>query len=344
MREKYYFLINSLEWWGAERVTVNLAKNYINKWKAVYIITLKSDKFYDVPIWVTLLSLSKVNNNLCMSLLIPWYAIKLKRVLKKYNIEDGISLLEIANFVHILAKKNAIISFRTHINFFTWFVWMLYKALIKYLYPKAQKIIVNSYENKYDLAEYLKVSEDKIDVLYNPVDHEKISTLKNEKIEAEVLEKIKNRRVFITTWRLIGAKNHKKILEALCEYKLKKHEERIYLIVGDWPERNKLENMVKKCNLVDNVLFLWQQKNVFKYLHKADLFLYASEVEGFPNVLLEARELWIPIVTSDFKSGAKEVIIWNYDNSWKNITYPYKGSYGTLIDLENYQNQLLELL
>jgi N-acetylgalactosamine-N,N'-diacetylbacillosaminyl-diphospho-undecaprenol 4-alpha-N-acetylgalactosaminyltransferase len=54
------------------------------------------------------------------------------------------------------------------------------------------------------------------------------------------------------------------------------------------------------------------QKNVFKYLNIADVFLYASEVEGFPNVLIEARELGLPIITSDFKSGAKEVIIGEY--------------------------------
>jgi glycosyltransferase involved in cell wall biosynthesis len=73
------------------------------------------------------------------------------------------------------------------------------------------------------------------------------------------------------------------------------------------------------------------------------VFLYASEVEGFPNVLIEAKEVWLPIITSDFKSWAKEVILWEYTKDiWKNVHYPYQGKYWTLLDLNDYQDQFLE--
>lgn len=107
----------------------------------------------------------------------------------------------------------------------------------------------------------------------------------------------------------------------------------------------KIENLIEKYNLSNKVVFLLQQISIFRHLNIANLFLYASEVERFPNVLLEAREIGVPIITSDFKSGAKEVIIWSYDkNTCKNIAYPYKWKYWVIIDPQNYQKQLLGFL
>ena len=341
---KYYFLINSMEWGGAERVVSNLIKEYIKLWKDVYLFTLKDVLFYDFPKEVHYVPLSNIKNNLLLFLSIPFFSLKFKKVLKKHDLKDWISFLEISNFVHILAKKNARISFRTHINFFKWITWTMQKYLIKRLYPKAEKIIVNSRENKYDLAKFLNISEDKIEVRYNPVDKEKIKKLSEEKIDDEISRKTKDKKVYITTWRLVWIKHHEKIIEALNEYN-KRNKNWVYLVIWDWPERSKLENLVKSLWLGNQILFLWQQKNVFKYLKHADLFLYASEVEWFPNTLLEAREMWLKIITSDFKSWAREVILGeDTDMIWKEIKYPYTWTHGILLSREKYNEQLLKFL
>lgn len=343
---KYYFLINSLEGGWAERVTINSANDFLKQWKDVYIITLKSTNFYELPKWVHHIALSKIKNNLLMFLLIPWYVLKFKKIYIKLHLSDWISLLEIANFVHILAKKQATISFRTHISFFIGILGSIQKTILTYLYPKAGKIVVNSMENKYDLAEYLNISEDRIEVKYNPIDTEKIEKLKNEDIPEEIKIKLKTKwkKVFITTWRLIWQKHHEKIIDALKDIYANWETNRIYLIIWNGPRRGKLETHVENIGLDKNIFFLWEQANVFKYLIIADIFLYASEVEGFPNVLLEARELWLPIITSDFKSGAKEVILWEYrKDTWKEIQYPYRGKYGTLLDSKEYKKQFLEV-
>ena len=330
-----------MEWWWAERVVSNLVKEYIQPEKDIYLFTLKDELFYDIPKEVHYIPLSKIKNNLLLFLFIPRFSIKLRRFLKKYKLSDWISFLEISNFVHILAKKNADISFRIHIDFFKWFTWTIQKYLIKRLYPKAWKIIVNSRENKYDLAKFLKISEDKIEVLYNPIDKWKIKKLSEENVENDILEKINNKKVFITTWRLVWQKHHERIIKTLHEYN-KKEKKWIYLIIWDWPERNKLEILVESLWIEDKILFLWQQKNVFKYLNLADLFLYASEVEWFPNTLLEAREMWLKIITSDFKSWAREIVLWeNTDIIWIELKYPAKWKYGIIISQDNYKNELL---
>jgi glycosyltransferase involved in cell wall biosynthesis len=161
--------------------------------------------------------------------------------------------------------------------------------------------------------------------------------------------KIQGKRVLITTGRLVGKKwfgnkNHNKIILALKRVYDGIDKNRIYLIVWDWPERKSLEKLVYSLWLQDNIVFIWMQKNVFKFLNIADIFLYASEVEWFPNVLMEAREIWLPIITSDFKSGAKEVILWRYvKDIWKKMKYPYSGKYWVLLDLNEYESQFLEV-
>lgn len=340
---KIYFLINSLEWGWAERVVTNLTWQYTAKWYAVYVITLKEESFFAPIPHVSYIALAKVRHNFFLFLLIPRFVRKLRHLLRTKQLEEGISFLEIANFVHILAKKEAIISFRTHITFFSGCIWYIYKKCIQWLYPKAQKIIVNSLENKYDLSDYLRIPLEKIEVMYNTIDAHLIAKEREEPRENWVTQKINWKRVFITVGRLIPSKQHEKILAWLALLADAGKTDRIYLIVGDGPQRNYLTHLVKQYGIADHVIFLGEQKNVFKYLDCADYFLYASAVEWFPNVLAEAKSMGIPIITTDFKSWAKEVVLGTYDKSLaKSITYPYVGEAGILLDPNQFAKQFTE--
>lgn len=340
MKDRQYFLINSLEWWGAERVVIHFANAVIQQWQQAYIITLKDAKFYDIPRGIKHIALSSVHSNFLMFLLIPWYVYTFKKIQKKHALFHGTSFLEIANFVHILSTKNASISLRTHINFFTGPIGFIYKILIRRLYPKAGKIVVNSIENKEDIADYLSIPKHKIELTHNPIDKEKMTLEAKESVEKSILQKIQSKKIFITTGRLIASKHHEKIIQALATIGFK--QDWVYLIVGDGPQKKFLQQLSEQHKLSNNILFLWAQKNIFKYLHLADCFLYASAVEWFPNVLAEAKEMKIPIITTDFKSGAREIIIGDYIKG--NISYPYRGAYGIIIDPKDIVKQLQPLL
>ena len=335
--KKYYFLINSLEWGGAERVITRIVSSKLYKKHEVTIITLKNINFYDLPKNVKHLALSNIKNNFLMFLNIPFFTFKFKKVLKKNNFDGGMSSLEIANFVNILANKKAKIAFGTTISFFSWIIGRCYKQLIKILYPKAERIKVNSEENKYLLAKYLKISEDKIDVIYNPIDLKQIDILKNEKVESELMNEMRGKEVFITTGRLISSKHHTKIITALKKIYDEWEKKRYFLILSDWPERKHLEKLVSLYGLNNFIKFLGLQKNVFKYLHQADYYLYASEIEGFPNVLIEALACDLGIITSHFRTWCEEFISGEYNENFK-IKYPYYWENWVIISNENYED------
>lgn len=340
MRKKIFFLINSLENWWAERVISIISSKLALKYD-VDIITLKNSNFYDLENWVNHIALSNIKNNFLMFFFIPYFIYKFRKILKNNNYVSWISSLEIANFVNILSNKNPIIAFEISIKFFDkWFFWHIYKLLIKFLYKKAKLIKVNSEENKYDLWEFLNINLEKIITIYNPIDLEKIEKLKNEKIEKDLEEKLRWKKVFTTVWRLVWQKYHEKIIKSFSKVKDKNW---MYLIIWDWEERKKLENLVLELWLWENIIFLWAQKNVFKYLNISNYFIYASKIEWFPNVLWEAIACNLPIITSNFVSWAKECIIWSYDNNLKNIKYPYYGNNWVLLDLEDYENNFLEV-
>lgn len=70
------------------------------------------------------------------------------------------------------------------------------------------------------------------------------------------------------------------------------------VIVGDGPEREKLEMTAASLGISDRVIFTGQVKNVEVYYAAADVLANSSESEGSPYVLLEAMAANLPIVAT----------------------------------------------
>ncbi len=315
---------------GAERVLSNIIP-LLSKQYDINLILLKDNHFYDLPKNIKIISLSNIQNNFLMIPLFPIYIWKFKKLIKQYRPHKIISFLEIANFVNIISNKQAIISFRISLVFFNkGFINKVYRFLINFLYPKAQKIIVNSEENRQDLSQQLNISLNKIKTIYNPIDISQIKQSKNAFAKLP-FQRTTHHKIFITVGRL----NQQKNLPALLKTFKNTSPNNILLIVGEGPERNNLETFIKKHNLQKQIFLLGRQKNIYQYLNTADYFIFSSQAEGFPNVLIEAMACNLPIITSDFKTGAREIIDPNLTFQEK-IKYPHYGPNGVLLSLENF--------
>jgi glycosyltransferase involved in cell wall biosynthesis len=82
---------------------------------------------------------------------------------------------------------------------------------------------------------------------------------------------------------------------------------------GDDPEINRLnkfsnemKQIVTKSNL--NIKFIGRTDRVAIYLKAADLFVLPSELEGMPNAVIEAMATGIPVIITEMKGVAYDLI------------------------------------
>ena len=79
------------------------------------------------------------------------------------------------------------------------------------------------------------------------------------------------------------------------------------LIVGYGSEKEHLQNFINKFHLKKYVKIIFA-KNPYKFIKMSDVFISSSKFEGLPNVLLEAAYLNKYIISSNCKTGPKEII------------------------------------
>ena len=79
-------------------------------------------------------------------------------------------------------------------------------------------------------------------------------------------------------------------------------------VVGDGPERARLEGMAERLGIAARVTFTGQSAAVPDILRASDLFLLSSRGEGMSNALLEAMACGLPCLVSGSVGGARELL------------------------------------
>jgi glycosyltransferase involved in cell wall biosynthesis len=111
----------------------------------------------------------------------------------------------------------------------------------------------------------------------------------------------------LTVGSLIRPKRIETLLSALSQIQ---HIVNVSLrIVGEGPERDNLEEIANRLSIREYVEFAGSvpPEEVERHLQWADIFVFASESEGRPNVILEAMAAGLPVVATDIP-GVRELL------------------------------------
>lgn len=178
----------------------------------------------------------------------------------------------------------------------------IYNYYMQWLLSKADLLFpVSTYTKK--LLIEIGIDEEKIKVIINGTDPARYYPI-------DVTEKrdkmnLNGKYVILTVSRLVQRKGIDTVIEALVKFKNDKIDFQ-YLIVGDGPDREELEQLTREKGIDQMVRFCGKVplNELNTYYNLCDLFVLPSktvipDVEGFGIVFLEANACAKPVIGSD---------------------------------------------
>lgn len=293
---------------GAERVMSIITKYFAEVGNDVFLINWdRNSDFYNIDKRVTIIKLGEkypgfvaATNHFmkCVKGIIS-----LKDCFRKIRPDVVIPFLIHSEILAIEACRQlnipVVTSVRNGLSHYTW--WQrLYR---KIRYPKIAGVVFQS--DKISRCKDFKCVRNKA-VIMNPIDFNAVT---NNHILRRDYNKI------ISVGRLTKQKNQILLLKAFHKIHHKYQNTHLH-IFGEGEMRAELEQLIEDLHLLDCVKLEGIILNAASLHSDAGMFVLSSDMEGFPNALIEAMANGIPSISSDFDTGVASELITNGVNGY----------------------------
>jgi len=157
-------------------------------------------------------------------------------------------------------------------------------------------VIVNSTAAVRELSERFRVPESKIENIGVGTDLERIESARpNEELKRDL--GLGDSKVVGIVAKLSPVKGHGHFLKAAALLS-KAYEDVSFLVVGDGPDRTRLERTADELGLSGKMHFVGVRDDVPSVLKLMDVLVLSSLSEGSPNIVLEGMAVGLPIVAT----------------------------------------------
>lgn len=326
--KKIAIIIPTLNGGGAERVILNIINN-IDKTKCkIRLILVKKEGVYlkMIPDYVEIVDLK------CKKARYSFF--KLIKEINNYKADTVLSTLNYMNILLLLTrpflrgKPKLIIREANTPSKILGNISNKKKKVLVFLYNKiystSDLIVAQCKEMKQDIIDTYRIKAEKIIYIYNPIDTEKIFT--NYKNEYPYDKKDIN---LVAMGRLNYQKGFDNLIKAFNIVSKKVNNAKLF-IIGEGNLKGELESLTIDLGIQDRVSFCGFKENPYPYLYYSDVYILSSRWEGFPNSLLEALACKTKVISTNCKSGPREII---GDNE-----------YGDLVEVDDYKSLALAII
>ena len=301
MKKKILIVVPSMNGGGSERVMSILANGLDRKKFEVILVLLKKEGEY----------LKNLKDDLKIVDLqaqqIRYSVLKLYKLIRKEKPSVIFSTLGSLNLIlsflklifkdiKFIARESSIVSIKNKQEKYP----KLYDLLYRKNYNNFDRVVCQSEFMRDDLLNNYAIKKDKLIVINNPVEVDRIKLLS---ISEEIIYD-SGKINLLVVGRLNKVKGFDLLLNVLNKLDANYH----LTILGQGSEEKTLKEIAVKLNIVEKLTFLGFQSNPYKYMKQADLFILSSRYEGFPNVLLEANICGTPVIAFNCPGGTEEII------------------------------------
>lgn len=289
---------------GAERVTLTLAQEFIERGHEIDLVALRGEGQLasEIPAGARLFDLRAPRMR---NALLP-----IVRYLRLRRPAAMLASMWPLTIIAILAARTARTRTRVVVSDHTilsqqyagsWQATAL-RWTTRLIYPLATRRVCVSNAVAEDLADLSGIPRDKFRVIHNPVNPAPAHIVTSPAVE-ELWGKAGKR--IVTVGMLKGAKNHELLIRSFALLD-RRHAPKL-IILGEGELRPRLQELIAELGLQDRVLLPGFASDPWPYYASADLFVSSSDREGFGNMLIEAMMAGLPIVSTD-TDGPREIL------------------------------------
>jgi glycosyltransferase involved in cell wall biosynthesis len=305
--DRILLVLPSLERGGGERVMLQLAGSFLRAGREVHVVALLGGGPLRsmVPQGVSLHELIDADDA-PRGLALAWEALpRLASLIRVLRPNAVLSTMTGTNLLAALACNRPRVHTRLVLREASSLVntkSALKRLAMRLLYRYADGLVAVSDGVAQDLRG-LGLSDERIHVIRNPVDAERLQQLAAVDLPAAIQG---NAPYIISLGRLTEAKDFPTLLRAYAASALR--DSHSLVIVGGGEERSNLDNFVRDLGLADRILLVGAMDNPYRVLAEAKLLVLSSRWEGYPSVLLEALALGVSVVSTDCEHGPREIL------------------------------------
>ena len=179
------------------------------------------------------------------------------------------------------------------------------RAVIRLTYPAASGLIAVSKGVKEDMCQLGGFDDSQVRVIYNPA----ATGVSGQPLPPAQRQQLWGDNFTYHVLSVGSLKDQKDQATLIQAFALVSQSLRAKLtILGEGSLRPELEALVQSLGLQGKVSMPGFVVDPYPWYRTADLFVLSSKYEGFGNVIVEALECGVPVVSTDCRSGPAEIL------------------------------------